>query len=164
MTVLTSSDLPGIGKRYSIQLQEAHLVLIIHHSGEREIFLFADRDDDEPLATATMSDEEARKLGAVLLGADFQPVDERKIQMAHGTVRIHWIRVDEDSPIAGGTIADFEVRKKTGTTIIGISRGEELSGAPDPDTEIQAGDMLMVIGDAGQVENLEHLCRSGGSK
>ncbi len=164
MTVLTASDLPGVGKKYTMQLEGTHLVMIIHHSGERKIFMFADPDDDEPLAAVTLSDDEARKLGAVLLGADFQPVDEQRIQMAHGTARIYWIRVDEDSPIAGGTIADFEVRKRTGTTIIGISRGEEITGAPDPDTTIAAGDQLMVIGDANQVANLEDLCRSGGGK
>jgi TrkA domain protein len=160
MTVLTSTDLPGVGKRYCMQLGDTHLVLIVHHSGEREIFLFADPNDDEPLGSASMSDDEARKLGAVLLGADFQPVDERRMQLAHDRVRIHWIRVDECSPIAGGTIADFEVRRKTGTTIIGISRGDEITGAPDPDTEIMPGDTLMVIGSAGQVERLEDLCRS----
>lgn len=41
------------------------LVVVIHSSGEREVFKFI-KDNDEPASVTTLADEEARQIGAIL--------------------------------------------------------------------------------------------------
>lgn len=159
MSTVNVTDLPGIGRRYSLQLDDGMLVIIVHHSGEREVYLFDDPDADEARASVSMSDEEARKIGAVFLGADYQPISEDKIDHFYNTVRLFWIRVHSNSNLAHRTIEHMNVRQRTGATIIGIQRGDEMIGSPDPDTEILPGDVLLVVGGTSHVKELEQLCR-----
>ncbi len=159
MSTVNVSDLPGIGRRYSLRLEDGMLVIIVHHSGEREVYLFDDPDADEACASISMSDEEARKIGAVFLGAEYQPVSEDKIAHFYDKVRLFWIKVHSGSDLAHRTIEHMRVRQRTGATIIGIQRGDEIIGSPDPDTQILAGDVLLAVGGPSHIEELEQLCR-----
>jgi K+/H+ antiporter YhaU regulatory subunit KhtT len=100
-----TSDLPGIGKKYSMTtVGGKHIVVLLHLTGNREIYYFDDPDDD-PLATVAFSDEEARKLGAILLGVDYQPVADDRMDLLLKSVRIEWLKVDPQSQLMGKTIA-----------------------------------------------------------
>jgi TrkA domain protein len=74
-------------------------------------------------------------------------------------VRLEWLKVEKDSCIAGKKIIDSQIRSKTGTTIIGIQRGDSMIGSPDVNERIMPGDVLMVIGNREQTKNLENLCK-----
>lgn len=154
-----TSDLPGIGKKYTMTtLAGKQLVVLLHLTGNREIYYFDDPDDD-PLATAQLSDEEARKLGTILLGVDYQPVADDRMELLLKSVRIEWIRVEQGSSLVGKTIADSQIRKVTGSTIIGIDRGGTIIGSPDITEVITVGDVLMAIGSREQVKALDSLCK-----
>jgi len=46
MTVY-ESDLPGVGKKFEIELDNGeHLVIVTHNTGKREVYLKADADSD----------------------------------------------------------------------------------------------------------------------
>src|SRR5687768_16107395 len=67
-------DLPGVGKKFAVTTNDGdRLTIIIHNSGHREIYFF-ERGEDYPAYAVRMEDSEARKLGAILGGAFFQPV------------------------------------------------------------------------------------------
>ncbi|ADU63919.1 MAG: cation:proton antiporter regulatory subunit [Pseudodesulfovibrio sp.] len=154
-----TTDLPGIGKKYSMTtVSGKHIVVLLHLTGNREIYYFDDPDDD-PLTTVQFSDEESRKLGAILLGVDYQPVADDRMDLLLKSVRIEWLRIEPSSQLLGKTIAESQIRKMTGSTIIGIDRGGIIIGSPDISEVITAGDVLMAIGSREQIKALEDLCR-----
>jgi TrkA domain protein len=158
---IKTGDLPGIGKRYSFETAEGeNLVVILHQSGQREIYHFAGSDEDEPDLTVKLSDEEARQLGTILLGVDYQPVADDRVELFLKRIRIEWVQVLPGSELTNKKIIDSRIRTKTGATIIGIQRGEDMLGSPDVNEVILSGDVLMVIGNREQTKRLESLCKS----
>ena len=158
---IKTGDLPGIGKRYSFETAEGdNLVVILHQSGHREIYHFAGSDEDEPDFVLKLNDEEARQLGTLLLGVDYQPVADDRVELLLKSVRIEWVPVSPDSELANKRIIDSCIRTKTGATIIGIQRDEDIIGSPDIDEVILPGDTLMIIGNREQTKSLESLCQS----
>ncbi|MFO7932095.1 MAG: cation:proton antiporter regulatory subunit [Desulfosalsimonas sp.] len=158
---IKTTELPGIGKRYSFKTAENEQVtVVLHHNGSREIYHFTRDEEDDPDFTLTLTDEEARQLGTILLGIDYQPVTDDRVELFLKTVRLEWLRVNPDSCIANKKIIDSQIRTRTGTTIIGIQRGETMIGSPDVHEVIKPGDVLMVIGNREQTKNLDNLCKS----
>jgi TrkA domain protein len=158
---IKTGDLPGIGKRYSFETTEGeNLVVILHQSGQREVYHFTGSDEDEPDFTLKLSDEEARQLGTLLLGIDYQPVTDERVEFFLKKVRIEWIQVDPESELANKKIIDSRIRTKTGATIIGIQRGDNFIGSPDIDEVILPGDTLMIIGNREQTKSVDSLCHS----
>jgi Trk K+ transport system NAD-binding subunit len=59
--------------------------------------------------------------------------------------------------IAGRTIGDVDIRERTGCTVIAIQRDEAVSTDITPETEIGAGDELVIVGTDAGVREFEHL-------
>lgn len=143
---VTEQGLPGIGHRYDVRSEGAEEVtVVIHHSGRRDLYIRS-RGADEPECTATLSDRQARTLGAILGGAYFTPAVIEEIQAAIGGLLIDWVTLTETSPGVGRSIADLEIRRRTRMTVAAILRGGEPLVAPDPSEELRAYDRLVVIG------------------
>jgi TrkA domain protein len=156
-------DLPGVGKKYTFFTAEGYVfVIIIHHTGRREIYLMDGPDADEPAYTFNFSDEEARRVGAILLGADYQPVSDDKMEMMMKNMFIEWVTLKSESAMADKSIRDSGIKETTGTTIIGIQRGDTMMVNPGPDEILRAGDMLMVVGKREQLRALDSLCKDKG--
>lgn len=159
-----TSDLPGIGKRYSIvTANKEQVVVIMHHHGHREIYHFSHQEEDEPDYTLSLSDEEARQLGTILMGVDYQPVADERMEMLLKNIRMEWLKVEPDSCLANMRIIDSRIRTRTGATVVGIQRGDSIIGSPEVEEVIYPGDVLMVIGTRDQTKNLETMCRYGES-
>jgi TrkA domain protein len=155
-----TNDLPGIGRSYAIETTEgARIVIIIHHTGHREIYYFKDPDQDEPDLSLPLNDEEARQISTILLGVDYQPVADDRMELLLKSIRIDWLKVDPGSYLAQKTILESQIRTQTGTTIIAIQRNNEMIGSPDINEKILAGDTLMCIGTREQTQKLEALCQ-----
>ncbi|WP_029552147.1 cation:proton antiporter regulatory subunit [Thermocrinis jamiesonii] len=154
---IKETDLPGIGKKYGVLLKSGkELVIIIHNTGRREIYLMK---DEEPSCFIELTDEEARDLGFLLAGATYQPVSSEKMEMILQQVVMEWVKVEEGSNFAGKTIAQLEIRRKTGVSIIAIERGGKVIPSPDPYTEkIEVGDTLISVGTRQQIKSFLELC------
>ncbi|PTM56625.1 cation:proton antiporter regulatory subunit [Desmospora activa] len=153
-------DLPGIGKKVSfITAEDQKIVLVIHHTGKRELYFFADLDEEDPEFTMDLTGEETRQLGAQLLGAAYQTVDMDRMKLFRKKMVLEWVTLSPVSPFSGKTIAEGQIRKRTGVTILGIIRGEDTIVSPPADTELRAGDTLMVAGANEQVVSFEAFCR-----
>jgi len=50
-----------------------------------------------------------------------------------------------DSPAAGKSLKELDLRQKTGATVIAIVRGEQSFTAPSPEFEIKEGDTLVLV-------------------
>ncbi|MGV8080526.1 MAG: cation:proton antiporter [Syntrophales bacterium] len=55
-------------------------------------------------------------------------------------------RLEKKAPADGRTIGDMALRKEHGVTILAIRRGNEMVYNPDPQMELFAGDILVVLG------------------
>lgn len=138
--------LPGIGMRYDLHADEGgSLSVVIHHSGRRDVYLI-EPGGDEPRASVTLSDSQARTLGAILSGAYFKPAVVEEIEAVIGSLLIDWVTLRPDSPGVGRSIADLEIRRRTKITVAAILRGDAPLVAPEPDEVLAAADRLVVVG------------------
>lgn len=153
------ADLPGIGKKMSFTTAEGSMiVLIVHHSGKRELYFFGDPDDDEADFSVNLNAEETRELGAQLLGAVFQPIDSEKMKLFKSQIVMEWFILKEDSALVGKTIGENEIRKRIGVSIVGIFRESEVIASPEPDQMLRVGDTIMAIGKSDQIQDFELFC------
>jgi len=153
MSEIKECDLPGIGKKFTLELDSGDkLVVVIHFSGEREVFKFM-KDNDEPSSVTTLSDEEARQIGAILAGTFFQPVleDEQKLLMKN--VTMEWIKITKDSTLANKKIEELKIRKITGVSITTIIRGETVIPNPRSSEVLQPNDTIIIVGNNEQIKN-----------
>ena len=67
-------ELPGIGKRFDIDLGRGggpRVSVVVRRSGTRDLYVF-DSHGDEPAAVIELTEEQARKVAAVLTGTFFE--------------------------------------------------------------------------------------------
>ncbi len=154
---IRETDLPGIGKKYSMSLREGRdLVLVIYNTGRREIYLM---EDEETSCVFDLTEEEAKELGFLLAGAVYQPVKAEKMELILKEVVMEWVKVETGSNFIGKTIAELQIRRTTGVSVIAIDRKGRIIPSPDPYRErIEAGDILIVVGTRQQLNHLLELC------
>lgn len=72
--------------------------------------------------------------------------------------RLEQVEIPEGSPLAGQTLRSARVHDQTGTLVLAMREpGAAFRTNPSPTAEIVAGEVLIVIGDAEQVERLRML-------
>jgi TrkA domain protein len=150
------ADLPGVGKKISFQTAEdCKIVLIIHHSGKRDMYFFRDTNDDEADYFLSLTSDETRELGAQLLGAAYQPVDDEKMQIFQKQLVMEWIKLTPESPFVDKPISESRIRTHTGASIIAVMQGDDMTVSPDVDFVLKAGDTVMTAGKSDQVRLFE---------
>jgi TrkA domain protein len=143
---LVEHSLPGIGEQYELEAVEGGSVcIVVHHSGRRDLYVLP-RGGGEPRASLTLTDVQARTLGAILSGAYYQPAIVEDIEAVVGRLLIDWVTVEPTSPGAGRSIAELEIRRRTRMTVAAIVRDTEPIIAPDPAEVLRPGDQLVVVG------------------
>jgi CPA2 family monovalent cation:H+ antiporter-2 len=78
------------------------------------------------------------------------------IHAAHG-MEIAWFRVEGDSPLVGQTMAEANLRARTGASVVAIYRDQHFIPNPKSLTVFQAGDRVGLIGDESQFAEVEKL-------
>lgn len=155
-------DLPGVGKKFALRTNEGdRMTVIIHNTGHREIYHFQ-KGEDYPFHAIRLEDPEARKLGAILGGAYFQPAVAESMEMVFDQLSVEWFRVPESSALAGRSILESAIRRRTGASVIAILRDGRALPNPQPDDRIDPGDTLMVVGDREQVTRFGEIMREPG--
>jgi TrkA domain protein len=143
---ISEQDLPGIGRRYEIiAARGQRVVLIIHHSGRRDLYVM-DRHREDPTCVVELTDDQARRIGAILGGAFFKPAVVEEIERVVGEFIVDWVTLSEDAVAVGRSIGDLQVRRRSGMTVIAVVRGKKTITGPDPSEMLAAGDRLVVVG------------------
>lgn len=143
---ISEQDLPGIGRRYEIiAARGQRVVLILHHSGRRDLYVM-ERHREDPTCVVELTDDQARRIGAILGGAFFKPAVVEEIERIVGEFVVDWITLEEDAPAVGRSLAELQVRKLTGMSVIAIVRRKQTITAPDPSEVLAAADRLVVVG------------------
>lgn len=153
-----TSELPGIGRRFEIELQdELQIIVVIHKTGQREVFRrSSSKQDAEELLELT--DEQARLLGSILIGGFYQPNAPKTAKTTTGeNTTIEWQTLHEPSNLIGQSIEQAAVRDQTGVTILAVQRGDDVISNPNPDFTFNPEDILVTIGTLKQQNRLETL-------
>lgn len=138
-------DLPGIGRRYSVECDDGGvLTIVLHNSGRRDLYLFPP-DADEPV-TVAMDDHHAQLAGAVLSGDYSPPSGIEEVREVVEDLAIESYGIDPGSPGAGHSIEDLHIRSTTGINVMAILRDHNVIHGPRDAEVLQAGDQLIVAG------------------
>ena len=137
-------DLPGVGRKFTLQTQAgAEIVIVVHHSGRRQMLYYEGGAGDEPLAALDLTGAEARELGAILGGVLFAPAQAGAATTQMAAQAIEWV------DIAPGRLVGHELGALTlpqEAHILAISQGGVLLPTPAPETRLEAGDTLVLAG------------------
>jgi CPA2 family monovalent cation:H+ antiporter-2 len=103
---------------------------------------------------------EVRSLGYDMFrNAEIEPAKISDLRRYLPNVEVVTVRVEERAPACGKTLADLALRKSLGVNVIGILRESGNVLNPHSDTEIGAGDVLLVLGTSEQIARSRYLFR-----
>ena len=71
-----------------------------------------------------------------------------------------WTRVPAGSSLVGKSLAELAIRRRTGGSVVGVTRGEHLEPNPSAQFRLEAGDMLALIGNDASRRAFQELCAS----
>lgn len=106
-----------------------------------------------PLAEVTQYADAVRKdhYDASVSSAEEHRVLDQLVRAIRG-MEVAWMRLPGGSPLLGLTVAQADLRRRTGASVIAIQRAGHLIPNPKSGLELEEGDVLGLIGDPSQVE------------
>jgi CPA2 family monovalent cation:H+ antiporter-2 len=81
----------------------------------------------------------------------------RDLLEAESGIEIRWFRLPDASPLLGQTLADANLRARTGASVVAMLRHGELQANPKSGTVFQSGDRIGFIGDEQEIAAVEQL-------
>ncbi|CAM3861300.1 MULTISPECIES: cation:proton antiporter regulatory subunit [Paenibacillus] len=162
MSIIRESDLPGIGKKFVIQARSGDkLVVVIHDDGRREMYHFEDDNPDETISQITLEDDEARQIAGIIGGMTYKPKALETIEVTLEDLIIEWARIEPHYKCVDKTIAELEVRQRTGANVLAIVKRNEQKINPGPSDILTAGSTLVLAGERKQIKQLKELLVNG---
>lgn len=138
LTIVARGELPTTEKKL-LQAGANHVVSPANISGMRMATLITHPNTIQFLD----QNEDRSRLNELLAQIDVQ-VDE--------------LNIPRDSPLAGGTIADLEVRGKGTFIVVALRKSSgEIMTHPDHAVQIDSGDTVIVLGHRGDIPNFRRL-------
>jgi TrkA domain protein len=152
---LEETLLPGVGVRYQLTTRSGDLLgIVVQRDGGAEISVYDRRDPDRATGLFRLSPEEADAVAEVL-GAP--RLTQRFADLSREVPGLQSARfpVAPGSPFDGRTLGDTRARTLTGCSIVAIVRGADVVPSPAPSDALRAGDVLVAIGSASGLEQLD---------
>lgn len=161
MTEVVESELPGIGKKFKLELVTGgSLTVIVHIDGKKNIYFRESEDRDA--AKISLTDEEAKTIGSILSETHFRITPFEQLQEAIiKKATIQSFKIPQYSPLIGRMISDLDIRKRTEVSILGVTKGSETIPNPDPSMILSSNDILIVFGAAENMKKLQALIEKG---
>ncbi len=153
--------LPGVGLRYEFDNSEGDRIgVIAKRTGDFEVVVYAAEDPDVAQPLFHLSVAEADAL-AQILGAP--RIAERFADLTHEVPGLDagQVSVEANSPFAGHPLGDARVRTRTGASIVAVVREEVVLPSPGPAEILHPGDVLVVIGTAEGITQVEQIFDKG---
>ena len=113
------------------------------------------------LAGANVTFSPTHVLAAVLSSRASARISPRVTgcQPLHNLLEVAELRVHDDSPLAHTTLAEVELRTRTGANVVGQWRDAALHSPPATDETIRPGTILVVAGAPENMEKLNEMAR-----
>jgi len=97
---------------------------------------------------------EVRADGYLVLRGISRESDSFRDRLRHlHDFEINTFRLDQQAPLAGKSLAQVELRKKYGVTVLAIRRNSRMLPNPEPDMQLLPGDLLIVMGTPENLNN-----------
>jgi TrkA domain protein len=152
---LEETLLPGVGVRYELRTRSGEVLgIVVQREGGAEIAVYDRRDPDRARGVFRLSPEEAdavaEVLGAPRLTQRFADLSREVpgLQSARFTIA-------PGSPFDGRTLGDTRARTLTGCSIVALVRDADVVPSPRPEDGLRAGDVLVAIGSATGLDQLD---------
>jgi len=94
---------------------------------------------------------------------DLAPLPLSDVRRALDSLRVEFLEIPKDSPLAGRHLRDAGIREATGALVLAVARDGTVIHAPDADFTLQAGDTILVSGAAEQVAHVEEIVERGSA-
>jgi len=149
-------SLPGIGTKYELETEEGDIISVIYmENGKVQIYTRGGACDE--YCSAELNAMEARRLGNVLTGAIIE-AEQEGVEIAFSAlcdlrISVHTYLIGKN--LSGRNIGEMNIRSKTGVTVLAVSREGENTVNPRPSFVFEAGDAVVVIGEADQIKRFE---------
>lgn len=92
-------------------------------------------------------------------GDDYRELGQ--LRNAEQQFDLQWFRLALESPFAGRSIGESEIRNKTGASLVGVVREGELKPNPDADYVLAAKDLVAIIGSETDRERFCQIASTG---
>ncbi|HDQ07440.1 MAG TPA: potassium transporter TrkA [Methanoculleus sp.] len=149
-------SLPGIGTKYELETDEKDIISVVYmENGNVQIYTRSRAGDD--YCSAELNAMEARRLGNVLTGAIIE-AEQEGVEISFSAlcdlrISVHTYIIRKN--LSGKSIGEMNIRSRTGATVIAVSRGGKNTVNPRPSYVFEAGDTVVVIGEADQIKLFE---------
>ena len=149
--------LPGVGHKFTIYTSKGdRIVIIIHQTGNREIYFYED-DEDEPAVEIELTDEEARAVGAILAGVIYHPEVVGDARARVKELVLELVKVEPGHPCAKKKLEEW-LRRAPGVHVLGVLREDQaLYPNPPGDLVLEVGDVLIVAGSRTAVDRFKEV-------
>ena len=99
-------------------------------------------------------------LGAALAARASQKVSPTVAGIQHlgNKLQVAEARITRDSVLSGKTLAEANLRQHAGVTVIGQWVGGKLIAPPSPNMRLEAGAILILVGNDASIQNFMNLC------
>lgn len=157
MVEVRETKLPGVGVRHEFTAHDGTVVGVVeHHDGRSDVVVYDAVDPDRCTSMLHLDGDDTRTL-ATLLGARQLTEHVGEVQAQVEGLVFEWIEVGPDSPMAGVTIADGELRTRTGASVVAVLRERSSVPAPEPTFEFAVGDTVVAVGTSEKLTALRSL-------
>ena len=161
MAQYEETQLPGVGVRHDFITELGRRVgVITRHGGRRELLVYRDDDPDSCIATVHLEEADRQALVEILGGSQVTRTLTDLQQRVEG-LAIDWLPIAKDWFAAGHTIADTQMRRRTGVSIVAILRDGSTIPSPEPSEPLSAGDTVVVVGTPEGIEAASIVLRVG---
>ncbi len=92
--------------------------------------------------------------------ADYQILAQ--LRGAARLLDLAWVTVPENSPLAGQSLRELDIRRTVGVSVVGVLRDGKLNANPPGSFRLVAGDAAAVIGDHEKVTQFEASAQPAG--
>jgi TrkA domain protein len=152
---LEETLLPGVGVRYRLRTHAGEVLgIVIRREGAAEVAVYDRHDPDRARSVLRLEPEEvdavAEVLGASRLTQRFADLSREVPGLESGRFPIR-----AGSRFAGRPLGETRARTLTGCSIVAIVRNIDVVPSPGPADTLRAGDVLVAIGAARGLEELE---------
>lgn len=155
--------LPGIGMKYQMDTASGdRIVIVIHDDGRRELYHFSREDDDQSKLVATLEDQEARQLAALVGGMVYKPKQLESVEMAFDDLTIEWYRIESHFGCIGKTIGELHIRQNSGASVIALidkNKGKLVN--PGPGAVLSADATVVAVGEREQQKRFKQILMNG---
>lgn len=154
---IREQPLPGVGKRYEIDLSETRrLHVVAATDGGRWLGVAEAHDEDPPIIE--LDREQATMIGALLLGARFSIDISADPEVSGDTAIVETVTIPEDAPSVGHRPSEVLGAAPQSAQVLGIIRHQtpELI-EPDLDAPLRSGDEVAIAARFDQMAGTREL-------